>query len=195
MAVRNSTLEGNSAASGQSAGGGGGIYNDGGAVSLDSATITGNVSGNSVGASGGGIFNNGTLNSINSVIALNRDESGLDVVGPLNSQGYNFIGATREPANRTGDRNGTIGAPLDPQLGFLSDNGGPTQTRLPQAGSPLIDAGNTSASADQRGVLRPQGARKDIGAVEVADEVAGGSAASAKSALKAPAGAPSGGSS
>ena len=193
LAVRNSTLDSNSAASGQSAGGGGGIYNDGGVVSLDSATITGNVSGSTVGASGGGIFNNGTLNSINSVIALNRDESGLDVVGPFNSQGYNFIGAASGITARSGDRSGTIGDPLDPQLDFLTDNGGPTQTRLPQAGSPLIDAGNTATSADQRGVLRPQGARADIGAVEVAD--GGASSAAAKSALKTPPMAPSSGSS
>ena len=161
LAVRNSTLDGNAAANA-----GGGIYNAGGAVALDSATITRNTSGNTIGATGGGISNRGTLNSLNSVIALNRDEAGLDIAGAFNSQGYNFVGASLGFALRSGDRSGSVGNPLDPQLGDLADNGGPTQTRLPQNGSPAIDAGNTSATTDQRGVARPQGARKDIGAVE-----------------------------
>ena len=57
----------------------------------------------------------------------------------------------------------------DPQLGALADNGGPTQTMLPLAGSPVVDAvACTNAPAkDQRGVARPQGAQCDIGAVEV----------------------------
>jgi CSLREA domain-containing protein len=60
-------------------------------------------------------------------------------------------------------------------LGPLADNGGPTRTHLPLAGSPLIDAGATPdcSAADQRGVPRPQdgdgvaGAACDLGAVEV----------------------------
>lgn len=62
----------------------------------------------------------------------------------------------------------------NPQLGALAGNGGTTQTLLPGAGSSAIDAGNDSVCTaapvnglDQRGVTRPQGARCDIGAVEV----------------------------
>lgn len=57
----------------------------------------------------------------------------------------------------------------DPQLGALADNGGPTQTQLPSAGSPVIDAGAAEdcPPADQRGRVRPQGSSCDIGAVEV----------------------------
>ena len=57
---------------------------------------------------------------------------------------------------------------IDPLLGPLADNGGPTLTLLPQAASPLIDGGsNSNAPAfDQRGIARPQGAAVDIGAVE-----------------------------
>lgn len=56
----------------------------------------------------------------------------------------------------------------DPRLGALAYNRGTTQTMLPSAGSPAIDAGNDSVcpSADQRGIVRPQGAHCDIGAVE-----------------------------
>ncbi len=64
-----------------------------------------------------------------------------------------------------GDRAG-----LDPLLGPLGPAGGMTPVRVPGPGSPLVDAdaGCSSGAADQRGVLRPQGAACDIGAVEVA---------------------------
>ncbi len=56
----------------------------------------------------------------------------------------------------------------DPLLGPLAENGGPTQTQLPAANSPAINAGNgaSCASADQRGAARTQGGACDIGAVE-----------------------------
>lgn len=63
-------------------------------------------------------------------------------------------------------------------LGALADNGGPTKTHLPQAGSPALDlipagsTGCTSGSTDQRGVARPQNGACDAGAVEVAPVVA-----------------------
>jgi hypothetical protein len=54
------------------------------------------------------------------------------------------------------------------QLGPLQDNGGPTDTMLPAAGSPLLNAGDAAhcTTADQRGVPRPQGGGCDIGAIE-----------------------------
>jgi CSLREA domain-containing protein len=64
---------------------------------------------------------------------------------------------------------------VDPLLGPLADNGGPTQTRMPQPGSPVSDAGNPAApgsgdlaceATDQRGVTRPVGPRCDVGAFE-----------------------------
>jgi CSLREA domain-containing protein len=65
---------------------------------------------------------------------------------------------------------------LDPQLGPLADNGGPTRTHLPLPGSPAIDAGAASPVCpdfDQRDEARPEDgdgdstADCDIGAVEV----------------------------
>lgn len=60
------------------------------------------------------------------------------------------------------------------ELASLADNGGPTATHLSLAASVLIDAiplgtpglCDASAPTDQRGVARPQGAGRDIGAVE-----------------------------
>src|SRR5205807_1418021 len=65
----------------------------------------------------------------------------------------------------------------DPKLAStLADNGGPTQTLLPLAMSPAIDAGSAGGCTDQllnpllvdqRGVKRPIGSFCDIGAVEL----------------------------
>jgi predicted outer membrane repeat protein len=68
---------------------------------------------------------------------------------------------------------------VDPQLGTLAPNGGPTQTHLPAITSPAVDAGTTNGlAADQRGLARPFDASNvangggsdgaDIGAVELA---------------------------
>src|SRR5690606_37835338 len=62
---------------------------------------------------------------------------------------------------------GLTAAGGDPRLGALRDNGGPTLTLAPAAGSAVIDGGGACATAsDQRGRLRPAGAACDIGAVE-----------------------------
>lgn len=59
---------------------------------------------------------------------------------------------------------------IDPKLGPLADNGGPTLTMALLAGSPAIDAGDNAAAppTDQRGVPRPFGPAADIGAYEYA---------------------------
>jgi hypothetical protein len=69
---------------------------------------------------------------------------------------------------------GTANNPIDPRLGALADNGGPTKTHALLAGSPAIDHGdnNDAPAIDQRGVARPRdgdgnGSRVvDIGAFE-----------------------------
>ena len=114
-------------------------------------------------ASGGGIFNIGTRLNIKSTIvannsAFNPGAPSPDVSGPFTSQGFNLIGkidgSTGFPAST--DQTGTIASPLDPMLGTLQNNGGPTQTIALLPGSPAIDKG-TSASLigqltlDQRG--------------------------------------------
>ncbi len=57
---------------------------------------------------------------------------------------------------------------VDPLVGPLHDNGGPTLTHALLPGSPAIDSGENRGwpRTDQRGLLRPQGAASDIGAYE-----------------------------
>jgi hypothetical protein len=98
------------------------------------------------------------------VIAANTP---TDVSGTLNSQGHNLIG---KGAGGSGydptDLVGTSQNPIDPLLGPLQDNGGPTQTMAPLAGSPALNAGDPAllGVADQRGVVRSGGV--NIGAYQ-----------------------------
>lgn len=53
------------------------------------------------------------------------------------------------------------------QLGPLRNNGGSTQTMMPDSTSPAVDAGGVNClSADQRDIPRPRGTACDVGAVE-----------------------------
>ncbi|MBO9577725.1 MAG: fibronectin type III domain-containing protein [Microbacteriaceae bacterium] len=60
--------------------------------------------------------------------------------------------------------------PIDPELGPAQNNGGPTSTRLPLAGSPVVDAGDPDfappPTADARGMDRVSGLAIDLGAAE-----------------------------
>jgi hypothetical protein len=109
-----------------------------------------------------------TLSSFGTVVT-NSAAKGNCLIGPDSvSLGYNFSDDATCGFTASTDRQ-TAG---DPLLGALASNGGPTQTRLPQAGSPLLNAIPAVACApdvttDQRGVTRPQAGSCDIGAVEV----------------------------
>ncbi len=155
--ITSSTISGNSATEPSfSIGSGGGMHNAGGAVTLTNST----VSGNTAQFRGGGIMSpSGTLTSRNTIIAFNTAPSGgPDVFGALTSQGFNLIGnnsgATIMPAQLS-DQIGTPGSPINPLLGPLQNNGGPTLTRALLSGSPALDKGHSSGSTtDQRGFPR-----------------------------------------
>jgi CSLREA domain-containing protein len=146
---------------------------DPGDVTLNNVTITGNAVGIDnvvLSAAGGALGYAGTTLS-NTIVAGN----GSQCDGELISQGYNLVEDLVGCAI-TGDSTGNVvGFPA--YLGPLEDNGGPTQTHALLAPSFAINSanpaapgggGNTCEAADQRGVVRPLGARCDIGAVESA---------------------------
>jgi hypothetical protein len=89
-------------------------------------------------------------------------------VEDVTSEGYNF---SDDDSCQFTDSTDDVADGNDPMLGALASNGGPTQTMLPQPGSPLIDAiqpvSECQVDVDQRGVSRPQIKGCDTGAVEV----------------------------
>jgi hypothetical protein len=102
-----------------------------------------------------------------------------DLFGKTTGSSGDFIAAVDADTNVmngvSGNVAGTVTTPLDPLLGALQNNGGPTPTEAPLAGSPLIDKGSnqalpTGVTTDQRGGPRvlngSVGAVVDIGAVE-----------------------------
>jgi hypothetical protein len=179
LTVTSSTISGNFSSSSLPPSSGG-IVN-GAEASLINCTITGNSSVLYV----GGIDNYGTMRVKNCIIALNTAPNSVpsdpDVRGIFTSDGYNLIGdgsgATIAPA--MGDQIGTAGFPIDPMLGPLAANGGPTETHALLPGSPAIDKGGPvdGVTTDQRGRFRPVddpaiaaaegGDESDIGAFEM----------------------------
>lgn len=100
-----------------------------------------------------------------------------DLQGSFNSLGHNLIGKKNGSIGFTdgvnGDLAGSQNVPVDPLLGPLSDNGGPTFTMSLLHESPALDAADSivlkppyALRKDQRGFPRKSGSRVDIGAFE-----------------------------
>jgi predicted outer membrane repeat protein len=167
---------------------GGGLYNNGlGFVDLESAT----VAGNSVQGTGGGvatavfpsISNPDATTLKNTIVAGNHSvvpPYGIpvedDVAGPIQTEFSNLIqstaGATITAAPGAAGPGLTISIGshslrdiygVDPRLGPLQDNGGPTQTMALGPGSPAIGAGDPTSAPriDQRGLTRAGGGFDD----------------------------------
>jgi len=143
---------------------GGGIYaGNGASVTLSNSTLASNLA-----SRGGGIYARGTSN-----VSLNNS-----IVAIVSGIGYYNIGdCVREPGFARPVTAGpdniihngfcdTSALSVDPSLGPLAANGGPTQTHALLRGSPAINAGiGVGATAiDQRGIAA-LGVR-DIGAYE-----------------------------
>ncbi|MEW5985446.1 MAG: choice-of-anchor Q domain-containing protein, partial [Chloroflexota bacterium] len=159
--VNNSTISGNEAV-GSWGGGGGGINTDAGVVIITNSTIVDNTTD----TFGGGIYASGfkynPLVSLHHTILANNSASwGPDCWPAIGSLGYNIIGDTQDClfGAQYGDQTN-----VDPRIGPLRDNGGPTLTHALQANSPAVDAGDPAGCADpygnlltddQRGFLRP----------------------------------------
>jgi len=188
IVVGNSTISNNYATSR-----GGGVYTDNSfpaevTIEFFSVTIYSNRVGSIDGSAGdgGGLYNVDSSISMKNGILAGNNRGRLfpiddDCYGVLESQDYNLIEETEGctiTGSTTHDQTG-----VNPMLDFLVDNGGPTRTRMPQPGSPVIDKGNPAGctdtdgamlATDQRGYARTVdgdgvgGAICDIGAVEFA---------------------------
>jgi hypothetical protein len=173
LTLINSTVSGNRAVGVGHGDGGGGISTlHDGTVTLINST----VSDNEAAKTGGGIDIRGSGAAVtlaNSLVALNSAPSGPDVSGAITDGGHNLLGNGSGSSGLIPGENGNlVGSTeyqIDPMLGPLQDNDGPTETMALLPGSPAIDAGNdaNAPDTDQRGVPRPQGIRSDIGAFEL----------------------------
>jgi hypothetical protein len=195
--VVSSTITGNAAAGGNGGksysynGGNGGIATGGGiyavsAITISDSTIvqntaTGGMSGtvlqqgvnNGTGlpgtSSGGGIQSGNHTMVDNTILSANNAISGADVYSGLSSSSsHNLIGYG---GGLTNGVNGNKIGIHNPELMPLGWYGGPTETMLPLANSPVIDAGSIGVippgvTTDQRGDPRTIGKSVDIGSVE-----------------------------
>ncbi len=145
----------------------GGGLRSGGLATLVACTVANNTA-----PQNGGVYRaGGTLTLSNCLVAGNSGGVEPEFNSSVTSGGHNLIGArpvgwTQLPT----DQAGTPVSLLDPQLGPLQDNGGPTPTMALLPYSPAIDAGDEliGLPTDQRGFPRSSGCRVDIGAYELA---------------------------
>jgi hypothetical protein len=165
MALTNDTVAQNAADAG------GGIYTYGyGAVTLLNCTVAATSATGSSYSAGGGIFvgiGSQQVQLRNTLVALNVSDSGPDIQGTVVSQGHNLVGdGTGAAGFADSDFVGTSDSPIDPHLGPLQDNGGPTQTMALLDGSLAIANGDPDGAptVDQRGFSRD--GTVDIGAYQ-----------------------------
>jgi hypothetical protein len=200
--IQKSTINGNMALGGFAGGIGVTSVFEGGAGSLTLENST--VTDNSATANGGGVGGFGNVDIVSSTVASNSAPTGANLTssgamsvrnsifayplgggancsvsgGTLTSLGFNIDdAATPGSCNLTasGDQVG-----VDPKLGALADNGGPTLTRAPADDGPGVNHGTAAGLVaepngrvtDQRGVIRPVSTNADIGAVELAPPTA-----------------------
>jgi len=202
LVVDRSTISGNTATSSDGFGSGGGIGNVGDELTVSRSTI----SGSTADLGGGGIEtgagttllasvtlanneggnptlgHNLSLGIINAVtlqntIAVRPQGSGVNCDtssgGTLTSAGFNLADDASCELTEDSDRPG-----VDPNLGPLADNGGPTETHSIAVRSAVVDQGlaDQFGGTDQRGLPRPSvfpdvpnasgGDGSDIGAFE-----------------------------
>ncbi len=181
--ITNSTISGNRADVN-----GGGAYlvtptnGPTGNATLTNVTIANNTADNDNNGSGtGGGFAQdlAAVTLRNTVVALNFNSTAAtrdDISGALvAASSYNLIGDGTGSSGITNGVNnnqvGSGGSPINPLLGALANNGGPTETHALLGGSPAINTANnaTCPATDQRGVARPSGSACDIGAYELND--------------------------
>ena len=136
------------------------------AGTINNSTISGNLA-----SHGGGILTTGwpSITLQNTIVANSPSGGNCYYWGPIVSNGYNLDSDGTCEFNNTGDLNN-----IDPKLGKLRNNGGPTEIIRLLPGSPAIDAGNPNGctddqghllKTDQRGWARP--GKKDTGGCDM----------------------------
>jgi hypothetical protein len=187
VTIDRSTMTGNSASTDSpGAAQTGGFNVTGTSFSVTSSTIAGNSAPSKANA------DLGALATVENTIISNPLGGGTNCTGAATSQGFNLTDVAGcgfvDPTDQV----------MNPLLDLtLADNGGPTQTLLPQPNSPAIDKGLASGgeTVDQRGLQRTWqfdiadasgGDGTDIGAVEVQGPVPTGTTPTSPGASGSP---------
>jgi CSLREA domain-containing protein len=148
MTIQNVTFYGNSSRNG----GGLGIFTDK-TTHIDHCTFSGNTV--SEGGAAIGTLGVGTIFLHNTILA-STDSGNTCMIGASNV--FNDLGYNLNSDNSCGlDELNHDQVNISPQLGSLSDNGGPTLTMALVSSSPAIDKADPipSQGTDQRGFYRP----------------------------------------
>lgn len=111
-----------------------------------------------------GVTNGVKVVSSTNVSTVTAVEKSSSAYGAFKDGGYNLV-SDRSIKFKKGS---TSRVDIDPLLGELQDNGGPTETMELLDDSPAIDGGSEVVilRTDQRGAYRPAGEATDIGAFE-----------------------------
>lgn len=167
--INNSTISNNGSSQTVS---GGGIYLTTSNLTINNSTITYNTA-----VTGGGVFIDSGVSLVlnNTLVAKNSATTNSDVSGNVTNSFYSLI------QNGTGTNiiNGVNGnlVNIEPSIGPLANNGGPTETVALLMGSPGVDAGSillippgTLYDQRQSPYVRISGVNVDIGAFELQQE-------------------------
>lgn len=139
-----------------------------GDVTINFSTIVNNTS---TGTGYGAVYIEGGLTVTNSVIYGNLDGANdardLFALGSL-TVSTSLLTSSSSFAETTGTVTASDLVFGDPELGSLGANGGPTNTMMPAADSPVIGRANPigAPALDQRGYTRTTRGRADMGSVE-----------------------------
>lgn len=162
-------------------------------ATLNNVTMSQNIADSDIDDVGdGAIAAFAAVTLANSIVARNIDLSlgGSSQINPdclvgpggsLASGGHNLVGNIGSVCalggGGAGDQVGTPVLSINPRLQPFAVYGGTVETAPPLPNSPAIDAGSPASvglpgaceATDARGIVRPQGARCDIGAAELDD--------------------------
>ncbi len=167
----------------------GGAINNAASTLLINATVSENAG--TGGASSISNAKGASLKVLNTIIGRDIGQPSTALSGQFESLGNNIV---TDASNSSGFVNGvnqdqvSDGNAIDPMIGSLANNGGPTDTMAVLPGSPAVDNGNPCAvrgtcsqlpgvfirdTMDQRGYLRASlfGATPEVGAFEQVDLV------------------------
>ena len=184
--VTDSTIAGNMATAGTGVAAANGVGQGGGFYFGGGEGATASIGGTILATNTASTLGHGRLQSSSTATA--RTSTRPTPKAPFTSLGHNLIGDNDQtPDGFTNGLNGdqvggTLhGGTIDPMLGLLADNGGPTKTMAITDASPAFEKGSIhdTASFDQRGVSRPIALQSsvvesDVGAYQTEEHLDGG---------------------